>query len=163
METDNISMAVIIRRVGPPDIAGMTAARIDYLTELQGERPLDYKLELQNELKLFFQQSMLEGTLFAFLAEIDGLAISWGVMILKKIPGDFNRSSYLEGDILNMYTLPAYRRKGISSRILEALLSEAKNMGISKVALHCSKDGEPLYRKYGFTDPVYPYLELPLD
>ena len=163
METDNISMAVIIRRVGPPDIAGMTAARIDYLTELQGERPLDYKLELQNELKLFFQQSMLEGTLFAFLAEIDGLAISWGVMILKKIPGDFNRSSYLEGDILNMYTLPDFRRKGISSRILEALLSEAKNMGISKVALHCSKDGEPLYRKYGFTDPVYPYLELPLD
>jgi hypothetical protein len=102
METDNISMAVIIRRVGPPDIAGMTAARIDYLTELQGERPLDYKLELQRELQVFFQQSMQEGTLFAFLAEIEGCAISWGVMILKKIPGDFNRSSYLEGDILNM-------------------------------------------------------------
>ena len=163
METDNISMAVIIRRVGPPDIAGMTVARIDYLTELQGERPLDYKLELQRELQVFFQQSMQEGTLFAFLAEIEGCAISWGVMILKKIPGDFNRSSYLEGDILNMYTLPDFRRKGISSRILEALLSEAKVLGVSKVALHCSKDGEPLYRKYGFTDPVYPYLELIID
>ncbi|MEI7421204.1 MAG: GNAT family N-acetyltransferase [Prolixibacteraceae bacterium] len=163
METDNISMAVIIRRVGPLDIAGMTAARIDYLTELQGERPLDYKLELQRELQVFFQQSMQEGTLFAFLAENEGCAISWGVMILKKIPGDFNRSSYLEGDIMNMYTLPDFRRKGISSRILEALLSEAKVLGVSKVALHCSKDGEPLYRKYGFTDPLYPYLELPLD
>jgi len=80
-------------------------------------------------------------------------------MILKKIPGDFNQSSYLEGDILNMYTLPEYRRNGISSRILEELLKEARTMGISKVGLHCSKDGEPLYRKFGFEDPVYPYLE----
>lgn len=162
-ETQDRSLQVIIRRVGSEDIAGMTAARIDYLTEMQGERPSEYKLELQKELQQFFQKSMLEGSFFAFLAEVDGCTVSWGAMILKKIPGDFNRSTYLEGDILNMYTLPAYRRKGISSRILEALLSEAKNMGISKVALHCSKDGEPLYRKYGFADPVYPYLELPID
>ena len=103
---------------------------------------------------------MQEGSFFALLAEYEGKIVSYGGMILKKIPGDFNQSSYLEGDILNMYTVPAYRRKGISSLILEALLLEAKKRGISKVALHCSKDGEPLYRKYGFTDPVYPYLEL---
>ena len=163
MEKENWSFEAIIRRVDFEDIGGMTVARIDYLTEMQGERPSVYKLELQQELQSFFQQSMLEDTLFAFLAEINGRAISWGVMILKKIPGDFNRSSYLEGDILNMYTLPDFRRKGISSRILEALLSEAKVLGVSKVALHCSKDGEPLYRKYGFTDPFYPYLELIID
>jgi GNAT superfamily N-acetyltransferase len=163
MDKEKSDLAVIIRRVGSQDIAGMTAARIDYLTEMQGERPSGYKLELQQELQLFFQKSMLEGSFFAFLAEVDERAVSWGAMVLKKIPGDFNRSSYLEGDILNMYTLPEFRRKGISSRILEALLSEARVMGVSKVALHCSKDGEPLYRKYGFTDPVYPYLELPID
>jgi ribosomal protein S18 acetylase RimI-like enzyme len=162
METENRSVEVIIRRVESQDLVGMTAARIDYLTELQGERPEYYKLDLQEKLQLFFQQAMQEGSFFAFLAEVDGLACSWGAMILKKIPGDFNQSSYLEGDILNMYTLPSFRRKGISSRILKRLLSEAKTMGISKVALHCSKDGEPLYRKYGFTDPVYPYLELQL-
>ena len=156
-------MEAIIRRVDCDDIAGMTSARIGYLTEMQGERPSDYKLELHRELQSFFQRSMLEGTFLAFLAEVDSCAVSWGAMVLKKIQGDLNRSSYLEGDILNMYTLPAFRRKGISSRILEALLSEAKVVAVSKVALHCSKDGEPLYRKYGFTDPVDPYLELPID
>ncbi|NJO70356.1 MAG: GNAT family N-acetyltransferase [Bacteroidetes bacterium] len=81
-------------------------------------------------------------------------------MVIKKIPGDFNKASYLEGDILNMYTIPGLRRKGISSLILTELLKEARNMGISKVALHTSNDGEKMYRNFGFTDPVYPVLEL---
>ncbi|MCX6220001.1 MAG: GNAT family N-acetyltransferase [Bacteroidia bacterium] len=151
---------VIIRRVTDQDIPAMTAARLNYLTEMQGERSQDYLQELQMKLQQFFLQTMKEGSFFALLAEYEGKAVSYGGMILKKIPGDLNQSSYLEGDILNMYTLPEYRRKGISSLILKQLLTEAKTMGVSKVALHCSKDGEPLYRKFGFTDPVYPYLEL---
>jgi GNAT superfamily N-acetyltransferase len=138
----------------------MTAARIGYLTEMQGERSEAYRQELQQKLQVYFIQAMQEGSFFALMAEYEGTVVSYGGMILKKIPGDFNQSSYLEGDILNMYTLPEYRRKGISSRILEELLKEAKTMGVSKVALHCSKDGEPLYRKFGFDDPAYPYLEL---
>ena len=154
---------VIIRKVEAAEIPLMTATRIDYLTELQGERPDVYKNELHQNLQVFFEQMILAGNFFAFLAEYEGKVVSWGAMILKKIPGDFNRSTYLEGDILNMYTLPEYRRKGISSQILEELLIEAKALGVSKVALHCSKDGEPLYRKFGFEDPLYPYLELILD
>jgi GNAT superfamily N-acetyltransferase len=84
-------------------------------------------------------------------------------MVIKEIPGDSGKSSYLEGDILNMYTVPEARRQGVSSMILEQLLAEAKLMGISKVALHTSKDGEILYRKFGFSEPVYPYLELVLN
>ena len=149
-----------IRRVEVSDVPLMTASRIGYLAEMQGERSETYKKELQKKQDVFFLQTMQEGSFFALMAEYEGKAVSYGGMILKKIPGDFNQSSYLEGDILNMYTLPEYRRNGISSRILEELLKEARTMGISKVALHCSKDGEPLYRKFGFEDPVYPYLEL---
>ena len=149
-----------IRRVEEIDVPIMTAARLNYLTEMQGERAPEYLQELQQKLQSFFIETMKEGSFFALLAEFEGKVVSYGGMIVKKIPGDLNQSSYLEGDILNMYTLPEYRRKGISSRILEELMKEAKVMGISKVALHCSKDGEPLYRKFGFSDPVYPYLEL---
>jgi len=40
------------------------------------------------------------------------------------------------------------------------LLAEARERGISKVSLHTTKDGEKLYRKFGFSEPVYPVLEL---
>lgn len=150
---------VIIRRVEVNEIAVMTDYRIAYLTELQGEREKAYKEKLREELQAFFKQTMAEGSFFALQADYQGQVLAFGGMVIKKIPGDFNQSSYLEGDILNMYTIPEARRKGISSMILTRLLKEAKEMGITKVALHTSKDGEPLYRKFGFNDPVYPFLE----
>ncbi len=152
-----------IRRVEEPDIPSMTVARLDYLIEMQGERAQEYLQELQQNLQSFFKQTMSEGSFFALQAEYEGKIVSYGGMILKKIPGDLNQSSYLEGEILNMYTLPEYRRRGISSLVLKKLLEEARVMGLSKVALHCSEAGEPLYRKFGFSDPLFPYLELIID
>jgi len=154
---------IIIRKVTADEIPSMTASRLNYLTEMQGERPPSYLKKLQENLQSFFVQTMQEGSFFALMAEYNGMVVSYGGMIIKKIPGDLNQSSYLEGEILNMYTLPEYRRQGISSVLLKQLISEARKMGISKLALHCSKAGEPLYRKFGFSDPVYPYLELMID
>lgn len=151
---------IIIRKVGDADVAVMTGHRIDYLAGLQGERDAGYKENLKRELEEYFRRSMKEGSFFALMALYEGAAVAFGGMVIRKIPGDFNKPSYLEGDILNMYTIPEARRKGISSLILAELLKEAKEMGISKVALHTSKDGEKLYRKFGFSDPVYPVLEL---
>lgn len=149
-----------IRRVEEADIPEMVAARMDYLAGMQGERPDAYKEELRQKLFQYLTASIREKRFFAMVAEKNGHPVSYGGMILKEVPGDFNSSSCLEGEILNMYTHPDYRRRGYSSCILEQLLKEAKDMGISKLALHCSKEGEPLYRKYGFSDPAYPYLEL---
>lgn len=151
-----------IRKVEATDIETMTAYRIAYLTELQGERSDEYKMTLRKELLTFFKITIEKGSFFALLAECEGEILAFGGMVIKQIPGDFNQSSYIEGDILNMYTIPSARRKGISSLILTQLLKEALNMGISKVALHTSKDGEQLYRKFGFNDSGYPYLELVL-
>lgn len=153
---------VIIRQVEEADIDGMTAHRLNYLAELQGERTEEYKAILRRELAAFIRQSMREGSFYAVLAELKGEMVAFGGMVIKKIPGDFNKASYLEGDILNMYTLPKFRKKGISSLILNALIRKAKELGLSKLALHTSKDGEHMYRKFGFSEPVYPYLELGL-
>ncbi|HEX7586001.1 MAG TPA: GNAT family N-acetyltransferase [Prolixibacteraceae bacterium] len=149
-----------IHEIRSSEVELLTTYRLAYLTEMQGERSEEYQLRLKNELNQFFTQALAEDRIFAFLAEQDEKILSFGAMVLKKIPGDFNQSSYLEGDILNMYTIPSARRKGISAMILEQLLAEARRRGISKVSLHTSKDGEKLYRKFGFSEPVYPVLEL---
>ncbi|HEX3008928.1 MAG TPA: GNAT family N-acetyltransferase [Bacteroidales bacterium] len=149
-----------IRRVELNDVKVLTDYRLQYLTEMQGERSLAYKEKLRGELELFFTNSMNEGSFFAVVAEYEENALAFGGMVIRKIPGDFNRPTYSEADILNMYTIPKARRKGISSLILKNLLIEAQQLGITKVSLHTSKDGEQLYRKFGFKDPVFPVLEL---
>ncbi len=149
-----------IREIGPKDVDLLTTYRMAYLAEMQGERSEEYQQQLKTELNQYFSQALAENRFFAFLAELNGEILSFGAMVIKKIPGDFNQSLYLEGDILNMYTVPFARRKGISAMILQELLNEALRRGISKVSLHTSKDGEKLYRKFGFAEPVYPVLEL---
>lgn len=149
-----------IREIGSTEVELLTTYRMAYLTEMQGERSEEYQQQLKNELTQYFIQALAEDRCFAFLAEEDDEILSFGAMILKKIPGDFNQLSYLEGDILNMYTVPLARRKGISTLILENLLFEARKRGISKISLHTSKDGEKLYRKFGFSEPVFQVLEL---
>lgn len=153
---------VSIRKVEEADIAAMISHRIDYLTEMQGERKPAFVEELRNEMSAYFHKSLANGSFIALVAEYDGNIVAYGGLVLREIPGDFNRSTYLEGDILNMYTIPKARRMGISTLILNQLLTEAKSLGVTKLALHTSKDGEKLYRSFGFNKPVYPYLELPL-
>ncbi|MEA5006771.1 hypothetical protein SDC9_194001 [bioreactor metagenome] len=156
----NLEKNIEIRSIGESEIEILTNYRLAYLTELQGDRPVEYKERLRSELNVYFKEAISQNRCFALMAVRDNTILSFGAMVIKSIPGDFNKSSYLEGDILNMYTVPHFRKKGISAMILENLIEEAQRRGISKISLHTSKDGERLYRKYNFREPSYPVLEL---
>ncbi len=151
---------VIIRRIGLDDIEKLVFHRINYLSEMQGDRTNEYKASLQSELMTFFQKSIIDNSFWGLIAFYEGQEVAYAGMIVSQIPGDFNRTSYLEGSILNVYTVPAARRCGISKLILSQLLIESKLLGITKVSLHSSAAGEALYHNLGFDTPIYPYLEL---
>ncbi len=153
---------VSICRVGIEDIDLFVKYRIDYLAEMQGDASAECRQKLEEELNNHFKAEMEQERFFAFVAKKEGEVLGFGAMIVRKIPGDFNKPVYLEGDILNMYTLPSARRKGVSTMILKKLIKEASNRGISKISLHTTKEGEKLYRNFGFSETLYPVLELPL-
>ena len=68
-------------------------------------------------------------------------------------PGNLaGREAYL----LNMYTLPDYRKQGIASALLDAMEAEAIARRFGKVWLHASEAGRPLYERIGFVaNPAY--------
>ena len=152
-----------IHPVGKNEIPILVRYRLRYLTELQGKSSTLNEDKLKQELQSYFEKKLEENLFFAFVAKWGEVILGFGAMIIKEIPGDYSRSTYLEGDILNMYTVPEARKKGISTAILEMLVEEAKRKNISKIALHASKDGESMYRNFGFSDPAYPYLEMVLN
>ena len=53
--------------------------------------------------------------------------------------------------IMNMYTEPKYRRKGIARRILDLLITEAMNRGITSIRLEATEAGSKLYLKHNFS------------
>lgn len=133
--------------------------RIEYLEEMQGSLSNNYKEVLRERLSAYFTRAIDEGRFFGFVLKEDGKEVSFGGMVLKEIPGDIYKPLYIEGEILNMYTLPVARKKGYSSAVLKALIDEAQRRGVSKISLHTSMDGERVYRSYGFCEPVFPVLE----
>lgn len=52
--------------------------------------------------------------------------------------------------IMNMYTVPEYRRQGIAIHTLDLLVNDAREQGVSQIALEATDMGRPLYEKYGF-------------
>jgi GNAT superfamily N-acetyltransferase len=60
-----------------------------------------------------------------------------------------------------MWTEPAYRRRGLGRRVLEAILAWARQQGVRRLTLHASVDGQPRYAQAGFTGTNEMRLELP--
>ncbi|OJV18123.1 MAG: hypothetical protein BGO30_04025 [Bacteroidetes bacterium 41-46] len=140
-------------------ISSFVNYRIEYLEEMQGFISDSYKEILREKFNAYFTGAIDEGRFFGYVLKEDDKEVSFGGMVLKEIPGDINKPLYTEGEILNMYTLPEARKKGYSSAVLKALIDEAERRGVSKISLHTSKDGERLYRSFGFCEPAFPVLE----
>jgi GNAT superfamily N-acetyltransferase len=52
--------------------------------------------------------------------------------------------------ILNVYTEPEFRHRGIARQIMLVILDAIKARGLRAVNLHASSEGRPLYEKLGF-------------
>lgn len=57
---------------------------------------------------------------------------------------------HVNGLLLNVFTLPEYRRQGLAFRVLTELFAQAKAAGVCEVYLDYTDEGYPLYVKLGF-------------
>ena len=90
---------------------------------------------------------------FAWLACADGQVVGGCGMQLRTIlprPSRGGAISAVEGIILNVYTEPAWRRRGIAERLVRACIDWARSRGVERIVLHASSDGRALYEKLGF-------------
>ena len=84
-----------------------------------------------------------------------------GLITIQRVPQFWNMSGK-EAYIMNMYTKPEWRNKGIGTAILEKLVEETKNRDIIAIKLYATPMGKPLYEKQGFktgNPEMYLYLE----
>ena len=83
-----------------------------------------------------------------------------GISFFRVMP-TFNNPSGNKAYIMNMYTSPSYRRKGIAYKTLDLLVLSAKERGISSISLEATEMGRSLYEKYGFIK-MNDEMELPI-
>jgi len=96
-------------------------------------------------------EMMARGEYFAWLVELDGQAVAGGGVILRRLlprPGGLHGSE--EAYILNVYTEPEHRRRGLARVVMSAIIDWCVAREVAVVALHASDDGRPLYESLGF-------------
>lgn len=104
------------------------------------------------------------GELFAAVVDGgDGWLAACGIgMVSQRVPGPGNPSGRY-GYIQSMVTDERARRRGLARAVLAALLDRFGELGVSRVDLHASTMGEPLYRSAGFAPGAHPELRWATD
>ncbi len=142
------------RRATINDIGALTKLRIQFLDEIFPQNETTKKLV--DNLTKYFSFSIPKGDCICRLAEYKNIIVATASMVVWHIPPKFDNETGKLGYILNMFTIPSFRKLGICSKLLEELFKEAKILEVKVVHLHASPDGINLYRKMGFELPEQP-------
>lgn len=57
-----------------------------------------------------------------------------------------------QGIIVNVFTEPEWRRRGIGSLLMKETIAFARTEGVDRLLLHASKEGRSIYEALGFVD-----------
>jgi GNAT superfamily N-acetyltransferase len=153
-----------IRRAAADDIEALVRLRVAMMAETGGhgggaESPGAAALAEAN--RTYMREAVPSGDFVAYVAEADGVIIATsGVTLYRTAPNSGNLSG-VQAYILNMYTLPDWRGKGLASALVERLLEHARDAGAPRVALRATDAGRRVYERFGFTgDSQYMHLRL---
>ncbi|KXK24875.1 MAG: putative acetyltransferase [Chloroflexi bacterium OLB15] len=73
-----------------------------------------------------------------------------GLSLLDWIPGP-GVPQVTRGYVLNVYTEPEHRHRGLASLLVQRCVTHCRENGISTVSLHASDMGRSVYEKLGFS------------
>jgi ribosomal protein S18 acetylase RimI-like enzyme len=154
---------ISFRKAKIDDIRILVENRITFLKEIQGMPSQELEYHVRRSLKHYLLETMINETFISWIAEYDNVAIGFSGMVIRKQAGNFRVPNGKTGYILNMYTVREFRRLGIGTVLFEKLIEEARLKKLDKIDLHASPEGESLYRRFGFIEPVNKSLEMLLD
>jgi GNAT superfamily N-acetyltransferase len=145
-----------IRRCNRDDAATVARHRVEMFREM-GEVPTEaLARELLDESTSVLAAVLADGTYVGWFAvDNDGKVIAGaGAHIKPQLPRIAHGQTRVEVSpvplVVNVYTEPEHRGKGIARALMRALMEWASETGADRMVLHASDAGRPLYTSLGF-------------
>ncbi|MFC2079228.1 GNAT family N-acetyltransferase [Candidatus Bipolaricaulota bacterium] len=98
----------------------------------------------------YFEKHLPSGAFRVWVAEHKGTPIASIGLVIHSIPPSPHNAVGKEAYLMNLVTLPEYRRQGIAKRLLRHVVDIVRSEGIQTVSLHASSEGRRLYEELGF-------------
>ena len=141
------------------DISELIELRIAYMKADFGSVS-DYEDGcMRKQLPDYFERK-LGNELVAFIAKHNDKIISVAYLHIIEMPANSILLNGIYGEVLNVYTKPEYRGKGICTQLIKNLIDYGKRIGLGRVDLSATNDGYPIYKKIGFVDKENKYKEM---
>lgn len=143
--------SLLYRRAGSHDRELLTRLRLEVLRAANGlEEDVDLsRTELES--RRYYETCFPEDSHAAWLVFDGEEVVGMGAVSFYQVMPTYHNPSGKKAYIMNMYTRPDYRRRGIAYRVLELLTAEAEMRQIDAVTLEATAAGRPLYEAFGFT------------
>ena len=139
-------MDITYRKLTAADLERFIPMRISQLREEGATEDTDLVPALMD----YYIRHLADGSFVSYLA-LDGESIvgTSGMSFVEK-PPYFGCPTGKIGLLSSMYTLPAYRRRGIARELLRRVVEEARAYGCGSVQITASDMGVMLYTDFGF-------------
>jgi GNAT superfamily N-acetyltransferase len=145
----NENLKVTIREAVSTDIPEILRQRRRMYEDMDYRDPV--ALEAMAKLShCYVTKAMADGTFRAWLACDSDRAVAGGAVIISPWLAHPYDLECRRATILNVYTDPEYRRRGIARRLMRTIIDWCKREGLAGVTLHASEDGRHLYESLGF-------------
>ena len=115
---------------------------------------------VERDTRVALAHAMIEGYYRHWFAEDAGQVVAGaGVILARWLPMP-QEPALMRATVLNVYTEPSHRRRGIARRLMRTVIDWCRGEGLAIVQLHASEDGRPLYESLGFRPTNEMRLEL---
>jgi GNAT superfamily N-acetyltransferase len=142
---------LVFKKADISDIDLLVKTRIEVL-RAANKLPDDIDMSLvEKESYNYYSDALPNDEHVAYLVFENGQFAGCGGVSFYRVMPTYHNPSGKKAYIMNMYTRPKHRRKGIAFKTLDLLVQEAKSRKIDQISLESTEMGRPLYERYGFT------------
>ena len=98
----------------------------------------------------YYTAALADGSHAAWLVFDGDTWIGAGGVSFYRVMPTYHNPSGRKAYLMNIYTHPDYRRRGLGRRMAELLVEEARKRGVTAISLDATAMGMPLYESMGF-------------
>ncbi len=109
---------------------------------------------------LWLEELHAAGRMWFWLAHHPSGAVGSAMLELRRIGPRYPDLRGLDPIVKNVFVVPFARRLGIARRLTLRAIEKSRSLGATRVSLHASDEGRPLYASLGFVDASEMRLSL---
>lgn len=142
--------SAVVRRAALDDVEALVRLRVALLREMGAVDEAGVP-SLAGAIRRYLVADLPTERFLAWVG-VDGAGVvvaCGGLVFLQKPPSPGNHSGR-EAYIMNMYTAPEWRGRGLATRMFATIVGHAREAGAELVRLHATEDGRAIYERGGF-------------